>query len=595
MMRFFSNGRGNGSSPVNYLIARKVLARDENRNVIRDDDGRAIMYKRVPLPEVLAGSAERTRDLIDAVPYQWRYTSGVIAFESDDRPTDEEQQIVRSQFETLAFAGLASERRDIFWVRHTHENRVELHFLVPRIELESGRSFNIAPPGSSHAYDALRDVLNKAYGWADPLDPARNRETRSLIESLQRGNVREKLHDWILDRIAAGEIKDRMQMIECLQNEGFQVSRLGKDYITTLEPVSGEKFRLRGEIFHENWTQSATLERAANEQCRAGRDKAFRCGERLEKSDFGELEARLQTHIQRRSEYNRERYGSVRSVQQDHDRGCNASDRTGVESDQTPFPTTGNDGLDLRCGVDRHDIVRELLVQSVNNAGDCAGQSDRLWTSTNSNRQWLLTNLGREPSDSRIMSDRQASSTLSDSYQQETAINELKPSNRQNTDQADRGADNDQRAEVEHNGDVNRLRARIIELRRAVDQNIRRVEQAVRDATYTVKRSLHDTASCAQRWHEIAHIVGTFTDRLHRTMHNHIEQWKERTAEITGSERITERSYTGDRSRAATVRDIEQSAEIDGSTGQSQKSTDHNYDRSIKLSRQQARGLGLSR
>ncbi|MEP3776916.1 MULTISPECIES: hypothetical protein [Rhodobacterales] len=39
IISFFSSGMGGGVAPVDYLTAREVLAYDENRNLIRDDDG----------------------------------------------------------------------------------------------------------------------------------------------------------------------------------------------------------------------------------------------------------------------------------------------------------------------------------------------------------------------------------------------------------------------------------------------------------------------------------------------------------------------------------------------------------------------------
>lgn len=113
MISFFATGQGGWAAPVGYLIAREVIARDENRDIIRDDHRRAVMIERTPHPEVLAGNPDRTGDLIDSVPHQWRYTSGVIAFERGDRPSEDQQREVRERFEELAFAGLSDAQRDI--------------------------------------------------------------------------------------------------------------------------------------------------------------------------------------------------------------------------------------------------------------------------------------------------------------------------------------------------------------------------------------------------------------------------------------------------------------------------------------------------
>ena len=36
LIKFFRNGKGAGSGPVGYLVADKVLAYDDNRDLIRD-------------------------------------------------------------------------------------------------------------------------------------------------------------------------------------------------------------------------------------------------------------------------------------------------------------------------------------------------------------------------------------------------------------------------------------------------------------------------------------------------------------------------------------------------------------------------------
>ena len=36
LIKFFSNGKGAGAGPVDYLVAREVLAYDSNRDLIRD-------------------------------------------------------------------------------------------------------------------------------------------------------------------------------------------------------------------------------------------------------------------------------------------------------------------------------------------------------------------------------------------------------------------------------------------------------------------------------------------------------------------------------------------------------------------------------
>ena len=106
LIKLFRSGKGGGSAPVDYLIASHVLAYDGNRDLIRDDAGVPLMKSRYPLPDVLAGDPDHTRALIDACPHAWTYRAGVISFDKDDHPTEEQQQAVMDAFDELAFASL---------------------------------------------------------------------------------------------------------------------------------------------------------------------------------------------------------------------------------------------------------------------------------------------------------------------------------------------------------------------------------------------------------------------------------------------------------------------------------------------------------
>ena len=214
IISFFSTGTGGGAAPVDYLTAREVLAYDENRRLIRDDTSKPQTKIRDPLPEVLHGNPDQTRDLIDASSNKWSYTAGVISFADSDDPSPAAQQEAIELFEALAFAGLDRDQYDCLWVRHSHEGNVELHFCTPRLELSTGKALNIAPPGHENAFSSLRDLMNKTHGWADPLEPERAREVRAMIEAPTRAQGREALHDWILNQISVETITNRASMID---------------------------------------------------------------------------------------------------------------------------------------------------------------------------------------------------------------------------------------------------------------------------------------------------------------------------------------------------------------------------------------------
>jgi len=356
LIKFFPNGKGAGAGPVGYLVAERVLAYDGNRDLIRDANNQPVSFTRDPLPEVLRGNPERTEALIDASRHQWTYRAGVISFADSDDPTEDQQVEVMDQFERLAFAGLDPEQYEVLWVRHRHEGRVELHFCTPRLELTTGKSLNIAPPGYQDAYDSLRDVMNQRHGWADPMDVDRAQDVRDTIEAPTRAQGRDELHAWLQHQIDMGLINDRATMVDALTDAGFDLPRTGKAYITARDPETGERWRLKGEIFHEDW-QADPAEREAERGARrdAGGTR------RLDLVSAQELQDRFEEHCGRRTAYHRERYAPL-------------SDRNGdlVRDAVEVDPSLADDLAlaDRRDSVDgdRLDDGRELLLDGTPDA-----------------------------------------------------------------------------------------------------------------------------------------------------------------------------------------------------------------------------------
>jgi hypothetical protein len=356
LIKFFRNGKGAGVGPVGYLVADKVLAYDANRDLIRDADGQPLTVTREPLPEVLRGDPARTEVLIDASDNQWTYRAGVISFAAEDAADEAQQAEVMDAFERLAFAGMDAEQYDMLWVRHTHEDRVELHFCTPRLELTSGRSLNIAPPGYQHAFDSLRDLMNKTHDWADPMELSRAQEVRDPIEATYRAQGRDELHAWMLDQVSVGLITNRASMVEALTEAGFEVPRAGKAYLTAHDPDTGERWRLKGEIFNEDW-QADTAEREAERG--HGRNPAG--ARRLDGFTTGELQDRYDQYCAKRADYNRDRYPTVRGAESE------LVQRPDQSGERLRDSVALDDPLDRR-GRDHNDDAGQPVLDSSHDA-----------------------------------------------------------------------------------------------------------------------------------------------------------------------------------------------------------------------------------
>ncbi|NOG32929.1 relaxase/mobilization nuclease domain-containing protein [Halomonas sp. TBZ9] len=307
---FATRGQGRGSGPVGYCVQETVTQAKKGT------------HTRTPPPTVLRGDPAATEQLIDSLEFRYRYKSGVLSFAPGEVITPEQEQNIMDRFEKVAFAGLHPDQYNILWVRHEHAGHHELHFVTPRVELTTGKSLNICPPGrgARAAYDDFRSMINAEYGLADPDDPARERDIqhppgdRKAVEwedlglpegvsaAKRRMELRDLAHSLIAKRVEAGLIRDRDSLLEQVHELGFSVTRASKSSITLLHPDDPEetRFKMKGAIYGAGWELESTLE-AANQP----RERDYsRCDSRAAER-YAE---RVEGHIQKRAEYNRSRY-----------------------------------------------------------------------------------------------------------------------------------------------------------------------------------------------------------------------------------------------------------------------------------------------
>ena len=297
-MKVFPHGRGKGSAPTRYLVRPDYPGRDAHP------------------PEVLRGDVERTRALIDSLDTTWRFTAGVLSWHPEDKVTPEQERRVMDDFEAVAFAGLEEDQRAILWVRHSHAGHHELHFVIPRVELSSGRAFNPCPPGWQKDFDVFRDLHNIREGWARPDDPQRARLCTPDHADLhaarllrwgrkpgrnQREENRQAVHDYVLTLLEQGKIRTREDIIQALEEAGLKIGRMGKNYLTVHDPESGDKLRLKGGIYAEQCILTGRETAGQNRERKAG-DRSPVSGE------LSRLAAAFTSVIKKRAGYNRKRY-----------------------------------------------------------------------------------------------------------------------------------------------------------------------------------------------------------------------------------------------------------------------------------------------
>ena len=158
-LEFLPHGKGSARAAVDYLVGERDAEGKEREGV-----------------EVLHGNPDMVAAVADSLEFERKYTSAVIAWAPEDRPTSEQIEAVLDEFERTAWAGLEPDR--YAWTAVLHRERgggVHAHILAAQCDLQTGRSLNIAPPGWQRTFDLLRDAFNHEHGWSRPDDPVRAR------------------------------------------------------------------------------------------------------------------------------------------------------------------------------------------------------------------------------------------------------------------------------------------------------------------------------------------------------------------------------------------------------------------------------------
>src|SRR5574344_195277 len=256
IIKFHNRGVGRGSGPVGYL-----LGRDGNREGATLDRGN---------PAVIEA-------LIDSSPYAKKYTSGVLSFPEADLPRATKDKLM-SDFEKALLPGLEGNQYAVLWVEHRDKGRLELNFVVPNIELQSGKRLQpYYHKADNPRLDAWRTVVNGELKLHDPDDPV-NRQAVITPKDLPRGHkeAAQAITDGLLRMAGAGEIQSRDDVRKALQSAGFSVVRETKNSLSIADPDGGRNIRLKGVLYEQDFRHGEGLRaelEAAGQRYREASDR----------------------------------------------------------------------------------------------------------------------------------------------------------------------------------------------------------------------------------------------------------------------------------------------------------------------------------
>ena len=263
---------------------------------------------------VLSGDVELTAQLIDSSPFAKKYTSGCLSFYEHDL-SDQDKQKIMQNFEECLFPGLDKDQYQILWVQHqdkinqdTGETRLELNFVIPNVELSTGKRLQpFYAPVDLDRVDLFKQITNTEHSLYDPDDPEHRQlflNKKNLPKDIK--DFKEQLHQRVYRAVANGEVADRQELVQWLESNQINVTRQVKNSISIENPYEGAKrpIRLEGEIYEQGFRATGEYRQEVQQRIEAYRGTTSE-RYRANVTDY-------QRQLEHKSEYHSDRYPTVR-------------------------------------------------------------------------------------------------------------------------------------------------------------------------------------------------------------------------------------------------------------------------------------------
>ncbi len=284
-----NQGGGDGDGSVNYLLNERV------------EQGTA---------KVLKGDANLTKSLLLSLTQKHKACVGCLSFEEPNINESLKYELMES-FENALLTQEMQGRYNILWVEHTDKGRLELNFVIPRIDLEKQKAFNpYYHKVDLKRIDTWKDCINLKHNFTNPKDlekqhniqqhQTKNPQNKELLATY------EKLDKLIQDNL--GKLfNSRADIINFLKDNQCEVTRQGKDYISVKLPNEPKAKRLKGFYYHETFRTIKDIRNQLSE-ARQRESQRERSNSHTTNNNHAELLRELENELHRHIEYKQRYY-----------------------------------------------------------------------------------------------------------------------------------------------------------------------------------------------------------------------------------------------------------------------------------------------
>ncbi|MFB1325983.1 molybdopterin-guanine dinucleotide biosynthesis protein MobA [Helicobacter pylori] len=281
-------GGGDGDGSINYLLNERV------------EQGTA---------KVLKGDANLTKSLLLSLTQKHKACVGCLAFEEPNINESLKYELMES-FENALLTESMQNRYNILWVEHTDKGRLELNFVIPKIDLITQKAFTpYYHSADITRIDLWKDCINLKHNFTNPKDlekqhniqqhQTKNPQNKELLATY------EKLDKLIQDNL--GKLfNSRNDIINFLKDNQCEVTRQGKDYISVKLPKEPKAKRLKGFYYHETFRTITDIRdqisEARQRESQRERSNSYTTNDNHAEL-LRELENELHRHIEHKQRY----------------------------------------------------------------------------------------------------------------------------------------------------------------------------------------------------------------------------------------------------------------------------------------------------
>ncbi len=284
-----NQGGGDGDGSVNYLLNERVK------------QGTA---------RVLKGDANLTKSLLLSLTQKHKACVGCLSFEEPDIDENLKHELIES-FEKALLTEKMQGRYNILWVEHTDKGRLELNFVIPRIDLITQKAFTpYYHSADITRIDIWKDYTNLKHAFTNPKDLEKQNTIQHHNTKTPQGKelleTYEKLDKLIQENL--GKLfNSREDIINFLKANQCEVNRQGKDYISVKLPNEPKAKRLKGFYYHETFRTIKDIRNQLSE-ARQRESQRERSNSHTTNNNHAELLRELENKLHERVEHKQRYY-----------------------------------------------------------------------------------------------------------------------------------------------------------------------------------------------------------------------------------------------------------------------------------------------